>query len=89
MRCKDCKFWGNGDGTGIPYDAGHMNDCTNTHLSGQHHPSYGACGDIETKVYAQVSMNADNRYHGAAAQSLMTRWNFGCVLFEQRTIKTK
>lgn len=84
MRCRDCKFWGNGDGTGLPYDAGHMNDCRNPHISGNHHPSYGACGETETKIWAQTCNDASKRYTGSASQIMMTRWNFGCTLFEQR-----
>jgi hypothetical protein len=74
MKCRDCKLWGDGDGTGFPYDAGHMNYCKHPQISGNQHPSYGACGELKTLVYVE----------GTEKQSIMTRWNFGCVLIVQR-----
>lgn len=73
MRCYDCKYWGDGTGTGHPYDAGHMNYCKHICIDGMQHPSYGACGDATTMIYT-----------GAEKQEVMTRGNFGCILFEQR-----
>lgn len=72
MKCASCKFWGDGDGTGIPYDAGHMNYCNNPQVSGNQHPSHGACGEPKTMIY-------DGH---AGEQAIMTRISFGCVLFE-------
>lgn len=76
MRCRDCKFWGDDAGTGIPYDAGYMNYCKHISIDGQQHPSYGACGDAPTMVYIG----------GDSHQNVMTRATFGCILFEQRKI---
>lgn len=80
MRCYDCKYWGTGDGTGIPYDAGHVNYCKNPQVDGDQHPSYGACGEPTSMVIV-----AEHEI-----QYIMTRGMFGCVLFEQRKVpKTK
>jgi hypothetical protein len=73
MRCYDCKHWGDGDGTGYPYDAGHMNYCHHPGVDNMQHPSYGACGDEPTMIYA-----------GGEKQEIMTRGKFGCILFVQR-----
>jgi hypothetical protein len=71
MKCQACKFWGDGDGTGLPYDAGHMNYCKHPQIDGNQHPSYGAYGEPDTKLYA-----------GQEKQHIMTRHDFGCVLFK-------
>ena len=72
--CGKCKFWGSGDGTGMHYDAGPMNYCQNKQISGVQHPSFGACGDPTTMIYTG----------GQEPQRIMTRYLFGCVLFEQK-----
>lgn len=77
MRCNKCKHWGDGDGTGHPYDAGHMNLCKNGQINGQQHPSYGIGGETKTMVYAA----------GLEKQSIMTRASFGCILFEPIYVK--
>jgi hypothetical protein len=74
MHCSDCKMWGNGDGTGVPYDAGHVNYCKHPQINGWQHPSYGACGEPTSMVIVIQDM----------PQDVMTRGKFGCVLFEQR-----
>lgn len=74
MKCADCKFWGNGDGKGIAYDAGHVNYCNNPQIGGDQHPSYGACGDPVSMVIAE----------GVEKQYIQTRLTFGCILFEAR-----
>lgn len=76
MKCCECRFWGeDGNGTGVPYDAGHMNYCMHNQINGEQHPSYGSCGEPVTMIY----MNAEApRY-----QHVMTRRNFGCVLFKE------
>lgn len=79
MKCGSCKFWGDGDGTGIPYDAGHMNYCNNPHIAGNQHPSNGVGGERKTMVY--------DGHEGE--QAIMTRITFGCVLFEPIYIKLK
>ena len=76
MQCGECKFWhlpteAEGDGTGLPYDAGHMNYCNHPQVTGVQHPSFGACGEPKTMVYA-----------GGETQLIMTRSNYGCVLFD-------
>lgn len=64
--------WGDGNGKGFPYDAGHMNVCKHLNINGYQHPSIGYDGtERNTQVYA-----------GGEEQTIMTRWNFGCVLFE-------
>ena len=77
MRCGNCKHWGDGSGTGWPYDAGHMNTCKNPQIDGHQHPSYGVGGELKTMVYVA----------GKETQSLMTRITFGCNLFEPRYVK--
>jgi hypothetical protein len=79
MKCSNCRFWGTGDGTGYPYDAGHVNYCKQEQIDGIQHPSYGACNDPTSMVMVE----------GAATQHILTRHNFGCILFEQRKIPTK
>lgn len=74
MKCGQCKFWGSGDGTGYPYDAGHMNYCNHPQIDGQQHPSFGACNDLKTMIYVE----------GRATQFVKTRIDFGCILFIQR-----
>ena len=78
MNCGKCKHWGDGDGTGYSYDAGHMNYCKHPGVDGFQHPSNGACGEPKTMIYAG---NADKK------QEIMTRISFGCVLFEPIYIK--
>lgn len=70
MNCGKCKHWGDGDGTGYPYDAGHMNYCKHMGINGHQHPSNGSCGEPKTMIYA-----------GGEKQNIMTRIDFGCVLF--------
>lgn len=77
MKCGACKHWGDGDGTGFPYDAGHMNYCNNPQICGMQHPSHGACGEPKTMVY--------DGHEGP--QLIMTRITFGCVLFEPIYVK--
>lgn len=72
--CRECRFWGDGDGTGLPYDAGHVNICKNPQIDGDQHPSYGACGEPVTMIYSG----------SIKKQTIQTRWNFGCVLFVNR-----
>lgn len=74
MKCGHCKYWGEGDGKGNPYDAGHVNYCNHRQISGNQHPSYGACGDPVSMVIA----------YGIEIQYIQTRITFGCILFEQR-----
>lgn len=77
--CGYCKYWGDGSGTGNPYDAGHMNDCNNPQISGDQHPSYGVCGERKTMVYVS----------GTEKQFIQTRITFGCNLFEQTKQKVR
>ncbi len=77
MNCGKCKHWGDGNGTGYPYDAGHMNYCKQSQIRGSQHPSNGACGELKTMVYVD----------GTQTQEIMTRINFGCVLFEPIYVK--
>lgn len=72
MRCDKCRYWGNGDGKGWSYDAGHVNVCHHRQIDGNQHPSYGACGDPTSMVMS-----------GQSTQTITTRWNFGCILFEE------
>ncbi len=71
-KCRQCKYWGDGEGTGIPYDAGRMNSCNHPKIKGVHHPSFEG-----TKVYVGIQEE----------QHLMTREGFGCILFEPIYIK--
>lgn len=75
MKCGHCKYWGDGDGKGSPYDAGHVNYCNHRQIAGNQHPSYGACGDPVSMVIAD----------GVEKQYIQTRITFGCILFEQRS----
>jgi hypothetical protein len=75
MYCKDCKYWGDGDGKGIHYDAGHVGYCNQPQIGGDQHPSYGACGDPISMLIAE----------GVEKQYIQTRLTFGCILFEQKT----
>ncbi len=77
-NCGKCKHWGDGDGTAYPYDAGHMNTCNHPAIAGRQHPSYGACGELTTMVYA-----------GGETQTIQTRITFGCILFEPIYVKLK
>lgn len=79
--CINCKQWGDGDGTGFHYDAGNVNYCKSPQIVGPQHPSYGACGEPTSMLITDAAMSgqSDNR--------IMTRWNFGCVLFELRKPK--
>jgi hypothetical protein len=76
MKCGKCKHWGDGTGTGYPYDAGHMNYCKNPQIHGNQHPSYGVGGERKTMLYA-----------GGEKQDIMTRISFGCILFEPIYVK--
>lgn len=75
MRCYDCKHWGDGTGTGHPYDAGHVNYCKQQQITGHQHPSYGACDEPTSMVIIEGTDKP---------QIILTRGKFGCVLFEQR-----
>jgi len=77
MICGKCKHWGDGDGTGYSYDAGHMNHCKNGQISGLQHPSYGVGGERKTMLYTG----------GQGHQEIMTRISFGCNLFEPIYVK--
>lgn len=72
MRCRECAKWGDGTGTGHPYDAGPMNACNSSQVSGVQHPSFG--GTLKTMVYTG----------GQDRQVVMTRYDYGCVLFGPR-----
>lgn len=74
MKCQKCKYWGDGDGTGMAYDAGYMNYCKHPSIDGNQHPSYGVMNERKTMVYSDGT--------GASGQYIMTRYSFGCVLFE-------
>jgi len=74
--CNKCKYWGEGDGTGVPYDAGHVNYCQHPLITGKQHPSSASYRDHEiSKV--MVNGGDDKSY------TIMTRRNFGCNLFEE------
>jgi hypothetical protein len=79
MRCYDCKYWGDGDGTGQPYDAGHVNYCKNPLVSGPQHPSH-----CDARYASQIIAH-DGEHRMLQDQHIMTRGRFGCVLFEIRT----
>lgn len=73
MLCRNCKFWGDGSGRGESYDAGHVNDCNHPLVSGNHHQSSSSYRDDEiSKVIVPTSDQP---------QLVVTRHNFGCVLF--------
>lgn len=57
--CGYCKFWGDGSGTGNPYDAGHMNDCNNPQISGDQHPSYGVCVAKEKQWFTFLDLKSN------------------------------
>lgn len=73
MRCDKCRFWGNGDGTGHSYDAGHVNECKHPLITGYQHASSAAVRDDQI---SKVIVDDGNEFH-----RITTRWNFGCVLF--------
>jgi hypothetical protein len=75
MRCDKCKYWGAGEGYGSHYDAGAVNYCNQPQISGNQHASYGACGEPTSMV---ITTGED--------QHVMTRWNFGCILFVERDL---
>ena len=77
MKCSHCKFWGDGTGGGFPYDAGHVNYCNQPQIDGRQHPSSASYNDNEISKVIVTSNKGE-------AQKLMTRWNFGCVLFVAR-----
>lgn len=74
LICRECRFWGDGDGTGFPYDAGHVNICRHPQIDGDQHPSYGACYDLTSMVMVDT----------IEPQRIQTRWNFGCILHVDR-----
>ena len=74
MKCSKCKFWGDGNGTGNAYDAGHVNYCQNPQIKGEHHPSLTTSKLI---LEGNASLN----------QIILTRHDFGCILFEPIYIK--
>jgi hypothetical protein len=73
-RCCECKHWGDGDGGGIPYDAGNVNICNHPQITGDHHCSKGACGEPDSKVIVE----------GQIRQRIWTRFNFGCNQIKSR-----
>ena len=73
MKCGKCKFWGDASGTGMGYDAGHMNYCKNPQISGIQHPSYGVGDELKTMLYTG----------GQHDQTILTRISFGCNLFQE------
>jgi hypothetical protein len=75
MRCSKCKFWGDGDGTGYHYDAGNVNYCNHKLISGRQHPSSASYDD---NCISKVIVDGSDKEH-----HIMTRYNFGCVLFEE------
>lgn len=77
--CENCKHWGEGDGTGLPYDAGAVAYCKHPSISGRQHPSYGVSGERKTMLYVENL--------GMHEQSIMTRWDFGCNQFGVRNFK--
>lgn len=79
MRCYDCTHWGTGDGTGMPYDAGHVNYCKHPQVDGEQHPSFGACGEPTSMIIVDGN---------SRPQLILTRGKFGCILFEQRKVPT-
>ena len=87
MRCCDCNFWGEGDGTGFNYDAGAVNYCKQPQIAGRQHPSQGGA-DYSGKTTSMVIVDGSDRVH-----QILTRRNFGCIMFvsnknEQRTGST-
>lgn len=73
-KCIDCALWGDGDGTGIPYDAGNVNVCRHPQITGIQHCSIGGCGEPDSKVVVE----------GLQKQVVWTRFNFGCNLIRER-----
>ena len=73
MKCGKCKFWGDGTGTGHPYDAGHVNYCRHPQITGDQHPSYGVGGERKSMLIVDG---------GGVPHHIMTRINFGCELGE-------
>ena len=73
MNCGKCKHWGDGDGTGWPYDAGHVNYCKHPQITGDQHASYGACGEPKSMIIVDG---------GAQSHAILTRITFGCNLAE-------
>lgn len=78
MKCGKCKHWGDGDGTGYSYDAGHVNYCKNAQINGLQHPSQGVGGELKSMVIVDGSDKP---------QLIMTRISFGCILFEPIYVK--
>jgi hypothetical protein len=76
MKCSRCKFWGDGDGSGFPYDAGNVNYCKHTLISGKQRPSSASSDD---RYISKVIVDGSDKEH-----KILTRWNFGCVLFVAR-----
>jgi hypothetical protein len=79
MRCVKCKFWGDGDGTGNSYDAGHVNECKHKLISGWQHASSAS---YDTNEISKVIVDG-----GGVEHSIVTRYNFGCVLFVDNGVK--
>jgi hypothetical protein len=76
MRCIDCKLWGEGTGGGFNYDAGSVNYCNHRLISGRQHPSSASYDD---NCISKVIVDGSDKEH-----KILTRWNFGCVLFVAR-----
>lgn len=78
MICRKCKFWGDGDGKGFPYDAGHVNYCKHPLISGRQHPSSSSYDD---KYISKLIVDGSDKEH-----QIMTRWNFGCNQIEENGV---
>ena len=76
IQCYKCKFWGDGDGKGFPYDAGAVNYCQHKLITGMQHPSSAAYSD---DAISKVMVDGGTD----VAHTVMTRRNFGCVLHEK------
>lgn len=75
VRCDKCKFWGDGNGTGMHYDAGNVNYCKHNLISGRQHPSAASYND---EYISKVIVDGSDTEH-----NILTRYNFGCVLFKE------
>ena len=74
-QCRKCCHWGNGDGTGYHYDAGNVNYCQHHLISGMQHPSSSSYN--QNDISKLIVNGGDGKVY-----EIMTRWNFGCVLFK-------
>lgn len=73
-HCQNCKFWGDGNGTGYHYDAGNVNSCKHPLISGCQHPS--SCSYDDRQI-SKVMVDGGGKSH-----DLWTRYNFGCNQFQ-------